>query len=571
VAAASLFSVANKLLDLAPPALIGAAIDVVVRQEESFLAAWGIVDVRQQLIVLSAATVVIWVGESVTEYIHQWIWRNLAQTVQHELRLEAYEHIQGLDMAWFSDQSRGGLMAVLNDDVNQLERFLDGGANAILQVVTTTIAVGVVFFAVSWQVALFAIVPVPFVLLGSFWFQGRIGPRYAEVRNRNGLLNGLLANNLSGIGTIKSFTTEVREANRVRTASDDYRVANRRAIALSSAFSPLIRMFIVVGFTATMLVGGLLVIDGVLTAAAYSMLVFLTQRLLWPLTRLGSTFDTYQRAMASTQRVLDLLGTPVEIQDGDAPLADHALGDVVFSDVRFAYPGRDPVLEDFSLTIQAGSTVALVGPTGSGKSTLIRLLLRFFEPQSGTITLDGVPLGELALADLRGAVATVEQHVFLFPGTVADNIAYAVPGAPRDQVQSAAAMAEATDFIADLPQGLDTQIGEQGQKLSGGQRQRLSIARAVLKDAPILVLDEATSAVDNETEAAIQRSLARISVGRTTLVIAHRLSTIRHADHIVVMEQGRIEEQGTHEALLAKSGLYARLWAVQTGDVWEDT
>ena len=563
---ASGLSVGHKLLDLAPPALIGMAVDTVVEQEASFLAGLGLVAARDQLLALVFLTVLVWGLESATEYGQAVIWRNLAQQLQHELRLEAYRHIQKLELAWFADQRRGGLMAVLNDDINQLERFLDGGANALLAVATTAIAVSLVFFATSWQVALLAVLPIPLIVWGSFRFQSRIAPRYAEVRERVAHLNALLDNNLAGIETIKSFSSEEREAERVEEESLRYREANRVAIKLSASFSPLIRMVIVVGFTATMLYGGWQALDGTLAVGAYGMLVFLTQRLLWPLTQLGKTFDEYQRAMASTERVLDLLGRPVAIEGGDTPLPSPLRGELRFEGIDFAYPEREALLQGFELQVPAGATLAIVGPTGSGKSTLVRLLLRLYTPQAGRITLDGVDLGELQVQALRRSVALVGQNTFLFPGTVRENIRYARPQASDGEVEEAARLAEATAFIEAMPQGFDTPVGEDGQKLSGGQRQRLSIARAVLMDAPILVLDEATSAVDNETEAAIQRSLERIATDRTTLVIAHRLSTIRHADHIVVMDQGRLVEQGSHEQLLAAGGQYTRLWKVQTGE-----
>ena len=565
VVLAATCSVLNKLFDLAPPALIGAAVDVVVSREDSLLAQWGIESPHEQLAWLGVATVVIWALESIFEYLFGVLWRNLAQDVQHELRLEAYTHIQELDMAWYSESSRGGLLAVLNDDVNQLERFLDGGANEVIQVTTTALVVGAAFFYVEPSVAWWAIGPVPFVLGGSFWFQGRIAPRYQVVRERVAKLSALIDENLLGIGTIKAFTAEPTEAGRVGEASDAYRQANADAIRLSAAFVPLIRMVIVVGFTATLLIGGWQALEGSLAVGAYSVLVFLTQRLLWPLTRLGNTFDLYQRAMASTERVLDLLATERTIVDGDQELPRPVQGALRFEDLGFAYPDRDPLFTGFALDIPAGHTVAVVGPTGSGKSSLVRLLLRFFDAQEGRVTLDGVDVRDLRLEDLRGAVALVEQHVFLFPGTVRDNLRYGCPDATDAEIERAARQSEAHDFIVALPRGYDTELGAGGAQLSGGQRQRISIARALLKRAPVLVLDEATSAVDNETEAAIQRSLARVSHERTTLVIAHRLSTIRGADRIVVLDGGELVESGTHAELVAREGLYARLWAVQTG------
>ncbi len=564
VRAAIACSVLNKIFDLAPPVLIGMAVDIVVERQDSLLAQLGVVDVKAQLVVLAVFTVVIWALESVFEYAYGVLWRNLAQTIQHELRVDAYGHIQRLDSTWFQERSTGGLMAVLSDDVNQLERFLDGGANDILQVSTTVVVVTAAFFLLSPGVALLSTLPIPVILWGSFRFQARIAPRYAVVRQRVAQLSETLANNLGGIETIKSFATEEQEVARVADESHAYRASNQAAIRLSSAFSPLIRMAIVVGFTGTLLYGGWQALSGELAVGSYSVLVFLTQRLLWPLTRMGVTVDLYHRAMASTERVLDLLDTPVRLVEGDRSLPDVA-GALCFADVDFAYGEGAPVLSGFSLDVPAGRTVALVGPTGAGKSTVARLLLRLYDVDAGAVLLDGVDVRELRLQELRRAVGLVSQSVFLFPGSVRDNIAYGSPDADLSSIQAAARAAEAHDFIMALPQGYDTVVGERGQKLSGGQRQRLSIARALLKDAPILVLDEATSAVDNETEAAIQRSLARVQ-GRTMLIIAHRLSTIRHADQIVVMDGGRIVERGRHEALVARGGLYARLWQVQTGE-----
>jgi ATP-binding cassette, subfamily B, bacterial len=567
VLVASLCSVLNKLFDLAPEALIGVAVDVVVRAENSLLAGLGIPDPRDQLLALAAVTFVVWLLESLFEYLYGVLWRNLAQGVQHELRVQGYAHLQELDLAFFEERSTGGLLSVLGDDVNQLERFLDRGANELIQVTTTVLLVGAAFFAVAPGVAWMAMLPMPFVVWGSIRFQRRLEPLYAAVRERAGLVNARLASNLSGVTTIKAYAAEGHEVRRVEADSDAYRLANREAIAYSAAFVPLIRILILVGFTGTLVFGGMSVLRGALAVGTYSFLVYATQRLLWPLTRLGETLDLYQRAMASTRRIFALLDTAVEAHPGDRPLAASAIrGEISLEGVGFAYRDRPPVLRDFSLRIPAGGTVAVVGPTGSGKSTLVKLLLRLYEVDAGALRLDGTDVRELRLADLRRAVALVSQEVFLFPGTVAENIAYGSFGAPREAVERAARLAEAHEFVAALPGGYDTRVGERGQKLSGGQRQRIALARAILKDAPILVLDEATSAVDNETEAAIQRSLERVSRDRTTLVIAHRLSTVRGADRIHVMVDGRIVEAGTHGELVSAGGMYAALWSVQSGE-----
>jgi len=554
----------NKFWDLAPPILIGMAIDVVTYKEDSMLADFGYPDPYDQFLILVALTVVIWVLESLFEYWFGVLWRNLAQNAQHELRMDAYEHIQNLEMQWFSGQTTGGLMAIMNDDVNQLERFLDQGANDLLQVATTVVVVGGVMLILAPSVAIYAILPIPIIVGGSFMFQRRIGVRYAKVRKEVGDLNALLNNNLSGITTIKSFTAEEREVERVGVASRSYRDANRDAIRLSASFVPLIRMAILFAFTANMLVGGWLALEGELSIGAYSIIVFITQRLLWPLTRLGQTFDLYQRAMASTDRVLNLLDTPIGLVEGDIEL-DETKGEITFDSIEFSYPERESVLDGVSLNIGAGETIGLVGSTGSGKTTLVGLLLRFHDPLEGSVSLDGNDVKELKLASLRGSISLVSQNTTLFPGTVRENILYGRPSASEEEVLEAARIAEATNFINELPEGWETDIGEDGHRLSGGQRQRLAIARAVLKDAPILVFDEATSNVDNETEAALQRSIERISTDRTTIIIAHRLSTVRNADKIAVLDSGKITELGKHEELVDADGLYSRLWSVQTG------
>ena len=565
---AILCSILNKIWDLAPPLLIGMAVDVVVQREKSLLGQWGVIDPWNQLIVVAVATLIIWGLESMFEYFYAVLWRNLAQTVQHNLRMTTFDHVQNQSMTWFDEHQKGDLLAIMNDDVNQLERFLDKGANDLLQVTTTVVVVGAVFLYLSWEIALFAVLPIPIILWGSFRYQKKLEPRYSEVRNTAGQLNALLENDLTGMATIQSFTNEDKELERVRMLSEEYRGANRAAIRLSAAFVPLIRMAILAGFTATLLLGGRLTLNNELAVGAYSVLVFMTQRLLWPLTHLGETFDLYQRAMASSTRILTLLNEPSTVNDGAYELDEEAAKNspVVFREVNFAYPERSPLFTNFNFEIHAGETVGIVGSTGSGKTTLTRFLLRFVEPTKGNIVWADKGLEQYTLQSLRQSIALVSQHVTLFPTTILENIRYGHNTASDEEVKQAAVAAEAFDFIEELPQKWDTFVGEGGYRLSGGQRQRIAIARAVLKDAPLLILDEATSAVDNETEAALQRSIARISKNRTTIIVAHRLSTVRHSDAIVVLERGMIIEQGKHEDLVALGGKYATLWSVQMGE-----
>jgi ATP-binding cassette, subfamily B, bacterial len=559
-------SICNKIFDLAPPALIGIAVDVVVKKQDSIIAQLGIKDIFGQFLIISLLTIVIWILESVFEYAYERLWRNLAQNIQHDLRLDAYNHLQELELAYFEEHSSGGLMSILNDDVNQLERFFNSGANDILQVAATVIIIGGAFFVLAPSVAWMTMLPIPFILWGSFAYQNLLAPRYGDVREKVGFLNSRLSNNISGITTIKSFTAEDYENSRLASDSQAYKQSNARAIKLSAAFVPLIRMLILISFTVLLLYGGMAAVSGRMSVGTYSVLIFLIQRMLWPLTRLGDTFDLYQRAMASTNRVMDLLDTPINIYTGDVALPTNEVrGEVKFENITFAYQERQPVITNLSLHIPAGKTIAIVGSTGSGKSTLVKLLLRFYEVRSGRITVDGIDLQNLNLRDLRRSIGLVSQDVFLFHGTVAENIAYGSFEATDNEIIMAAKVGEAHDFIVRLPQGYETIVGERGQKLSGGQRQRIAIARAVLKNPPILILDEATSAVDNETEAAIQRSLERITVDRTTIAIAHRLSTIRNADCIYVMEHGQLVESGRHEELIELNGIYASLWRVQSG------
>ncbi|MEO7443643.1 MAG: ABC transporter ATP-binding protein, partial [Acidimicrobiales bacterium] len=541
----------NKFADVAPELLIGVAVDVVIRGDSSLVSKLlGIDDRFRQLLVIAAVNVVVWIIESVFEYLSNVGWRNLAQSIEHDARIDAYSHIQDLELAWFEDNTSGGLLAVLNDDVNQLERFLDVGAASIITTFWNVVLVGAVFAITSWPLALVAFLPIPVIVGGSIRYQRRLQPLYARVRERVSDLSATLVGNLGGMATIKAFTAEDRETARVTEVSDDYRRANRDAIRYSSAFVPMIRMAILAGFTCTLVIGGRLVLDGTLEVGLYTVLVFMTQRLLWPLTRLGETLDLYQRGMASTRRILDLLAVRPAMAPGTGALAEPVRGEVHLEAIRFGYGDGPDVLGGLDIHVPAGATHAIVGATGAGKSTVVRLLLRFADPREGRVLIDGQDARTLSYASLRRSIGYVSQDVFLFQGTIRENIAYGRPDASGADVETAAMRAEAHEFVVGLPDGYDTVVGERGQKLSGGQRQRISIARAILCDPAILVLDEATSAVDNETEAAIQRSLARVAEGRTAVVIAHRLSTVRHADRIWVLEGGRVAEAGTHDELV---------------------
>ena len=559
------YSILNKLFDLAPPVLIGVAIDIVVEGNESFLASFGIPDRRRQLVILAILTFIIWGLESLFDYLSAVTWRGISQDIEHSLRTETFENVLSLDMKYFENKSSGRLMAILNDDVNQLERFLDTGANKLLQTATTVIVIGGTFLYISPLIATFAFIPIPIIIFGSFKFTSTIASRYERIRESIETLNSNLSNSISGILNVKSFTRESKELERLETSSNEVKSANYHAIKLSAAFIPIIRVAILFGFTATLLIGGFLALDGEIKVATYSVLLFITQRLLWPLTELGDTFDLYQRAMASFNRIFSLKNESSEIGNGNIEFKKLE-NKIELKDVSFSYVDNFNVLNNVDLTIQAGQTTAIVGSTGSGKSTLIKLLLRLYEINNGSISYDSNSLKDIELSSLREKIGLVSQDVFLFEGTVIENISYGDLNASESEVWNAAQKSEADEFINNLPQKEKTIVGERGQKLSGGQRQRISIARAILKNPEILILDEATSSVDNETEAAIQRSLDILKKDRTVIVIAHRLSTVRNADIIYVLENGSVVESGNHESLLDIDGVYSKLWSVQTGE-----
>lgn len=568
VVLATIYSLLNKLFDVMPEVLIGVAVDVVVKQHNSLIAKYfGITNVITQIVILGSITGLIWVLESTFQYLYTLKWSFLAQNIQHDIRLESYNHIQKLQLEYFEDKQTGNMMSIINDDVNQLERFLNDGLNQIIQIAESTIIIGIIFFFISVKIAALSFIPIPLILIGSFYFRKKLAPLYLNVRNKAGIVNSKLSNNLAGIATIKSFVAENHEIKNLENASNEYLAANKQAIVLSAAITPIIRMAVMIGFLVALIYGGILTIQGSVGVASYSVLIFLSQRLLWPLTYLAGVIDTYQRSMASIKRVMGLLDAKITITDGNKKLPIKTPGEIKFDNISFGYPGRRELFKNLNFTIKPGQTIAFVGSTGSGKSTIIKLLLRFYALNSGRILIDNYDINQLTLSSLREHIGLVSQDTFLIDGDIIDNIKYGTFNATIDEVIAAAKISDADRFIRKLPQGYNTKIGERGQKLSGGQRQRIALSRAIIKNPDILILDEATSALDNQTEAVVQLALERIARSRTTIVIAHRLSTITNADIIHVLQHGKIVESGTHSELISRSSIYANLWNLQLRDI----
>jgi len=561
---------------LLPPLFLGLAIDAVFLETRDFslpLLPTGWIPGSQegQFWAASGLIVVAFLLAAVFNWLRIRGLNAFAQDVQNDLRIETYVRIQRLKLSFFDDRQTGELMSILSSDVNNLDAFLKGGLDRIIQLLVAVGGTGAILFALNWQLALVTLAVVPFIAVFTYVYVQAVKPRYKLARESLADLFSRLENNLTGIQVIKTSNTESFERERVADASRTYRDRNWSAIRLSAIFNPSQQALAAVSFVVTFVVGGYWVFQGppplfsgALTVGEFVAVILLSQRFINPMTQFGEMLDLYQRANVSAARVFGLMAEEeiTESDDPDArPLGDVA-GRVEFDDVTFGYDDAT-VLDGVSFTAAAAETVALVGPSGSGKSTVLKLLPRLNEPDGGTIELDGTPVEDVTRDSLRGAIGYVSQDPFLFFGTIRENIAYGTADPGDEAVVEAAQAANAHRFIQNLPEGYDTQVGQRGGKLSGGQRQRLSIARAILRDPEILILDEATSAVDTETELLIQKALERVTEGRTTFAIAHRLSTIRDADQIFVFEDGQIVERGGHEALLAEDGLYAHLWQVQ--------
>tara|TARA_X000000950_G_scaffold132540_2_gene165185 strand:- start:91 stop:1875 length:1785 start_codon:yes stop_codon:yes gene_type:complete len=567
VSFASICSILNKVFDIAPEVLIGVAVDLVVEKENSFVASLGFSSIESQVVFLGVVTFIIWALESMFEYIYSIQWRGLAQVVEHEVRVSAYDHAQRLGLSWHENQSTGNITAILNDDVNQLERFLNNGMNQIIQVIVSTICIGFIFFYISPTIASIAVLPVPIIFAVSFFFQKKLSPRYKKVRDKVGALNSSVFNNLLGIQTIKSFMSFHNEKQRVSDLSQDYQNENVKAITVSSAFVPVIRMGVLAGFLGTILIGSHMALSGTLAVGSYSVLVFLTQRFLWPFTTLGTLVDDFERSMASSKRIFDLLETKEHIVEQEKPESiENLKRDIHFDNITFSYDKNSILFKEFNLKIKSGTAVGIVGDTGSGKTTLSKLLLRLYDPDQGRIMIGDQDISNLSIESLRNRIGIVSQDTFLFNASIRENIRYGNKLCSDEEIVSAAKQSQCDEFISSLKDGYETLIGERGQKLSGGQRQRLAIARAIVRDPDVLIFDEATSSVDNRTERLIQKSFFDLKKNRTMIIVAHRLSTIRNCDNIFVIKDSAVHESGTHDQLMSGSdSFYAELWNIQTG------
>jgi ATP-binding cassette subfamily B protein len=576
-----LTSTIARFLSLIPPVILGTAVDSLFHNNTPFTLpfvpqAWLPDTTWAQFWFAVGVMAVAMVGSAFLNFVRQTSLNLFSHRVKHEVRTATYQQMQRMDMDFFNEMQTGELMSILSNDTNRLEQFLDSMMGEAIQLGVLLLGTAAILFWINPQLALVTMLIVPLAAVFTYWFMRIAEERYSDVRASVGDLNSRLENNLNGIQVIKSNNTEPYEGERVRDHSYQYFRLDWLALRLNFIYRPGLQALTSISFILTFIVGGIWIIQGSppgpltgeLTTGNLVTFLLLAQRLVNPLAQMGNIVDRYEDAKASTKRILGLMNLPVSIQDApDAIALEDGEGRVEYDNVSFAYEDEDPILSDIDFTVEPGETVGLVGPTGAGKTTILKLLLRLYDVDTGAVRVDGHDVRSVTMGSLRQSIGYVGQENFLFDGTVRENIRYGQFDATDEEIHKAAKRAEANDFITNLPEGYDTDIGERGVKLSGGQRQRVAIARTILQHPRILVFDEATSAVDTETEMLIQRSITELAADRTTFTIAHRLSTVRDADTILVIEDGRIVERGTHEDLLASDGLYANLWRVQAGEI----
>lgn len=522
-------------------------------------------DIVQQITRLAIIGLIVFVARAALSFLRSYQAHIAGWGVVADTRKYIYQHIQQLSLRFYEDKQTGQMMSRMVNDTDIFEGLIAHATPDIIVNVLTFVGVATMLLIMNWKLALLSMIPIPLIVVIMRGYSKIVRPAFRFRQHSLGELNAILNDNISGIREIKSFTREDIEQRRVSTDIDNYKSSLLRALKLMAIFQPLIQFFSSLGTLVVIYFGGKLAFNETLAVADLVGFFLYLETFYAPVRILSQAWERIQEALASADRVNDLIQEAPDIENElDAiQLKERAQGAIQFNDVSFKYKTGDIVLDQISLDIPAHQIVALVGPTGVGKSTLVSLIPRFYDVFKGSITLDGIDIRKITLESLRQQTSIVLQDVFLFHGTVRDNILFGRADATDEEMIEAARVANAHEFILELTDGYDTLIGERGVKLSGGQKQRVSIARAVLKNAPILILDEATSSVDTETELLIQEALERLMKGRTTIVIAHRLSTVRNANKIIVLEGNTILESGNHTELMAKEGLYHRLYTIQ--------
>ena len=515
---------------------------------------------------LAMFALAIYAARAGLEFLRSYMAHVAGWGVVADVRVAVYRHLQRLSLHYYEDKQTGQLMSRMVNDSDLLEKLIAHAVPDVLVNVLTLVGVSAMLLTMNAQLTLLTLVPIPLIVLAMRGFAKYVRPAFRERQAELGELNAILQDNLSGIREIKTFTRERMESERIGVRIENYKRSLLHALRLLATFEPFVHFASALGVVVVIYFGGRLALGGALPIEDLVAFFLYLELFYQPVRHLSHAWEAIQEALAGAERVSELLLEEPEIVDnpGAHVYRGRARGAIQFENVSFSYLTDRPILRNIDLDVPAGSVVALVGPTGVGKSTLASLVPRFYDVNEGRILMDGYDIRELTLESLRRQISIVLQDVFLFHGTVRQNILFGRPGATEPEMREAARVANAVEFIDKLPEGYDTVIGERGVKLSGGQKQRLAIARAILKDAPILILDEATSSVDTETELLIQQALERLMTGRTTLMIAHRLSTIRNADQIVVLQDERIAEQGSHDELMALDGIYRHLNLVQS-------